>query len=110
MHQRRRRGGVDHGVVHTLDQEERMNELEWRKASASATNGNCVEVAFHKAAASVNIGNCVEVGSCDCADAPVHVRDSKDQSGPVLRFTAAEWSAFLSGVRAGEFDQVAGDE
>jgi hypothetical protein len=33
------------------------------------------------------------------------VRDSKQQGqGPVLEFTAAEWAAFLGGVRGGEFD------
>jgi hypothetical protein len=34
----------------------------------------------------------------------VAVRDSKDPAGPVLTFTAPEWSAFLAGVRDGEFD------
>lgn len=29
------------------------------------------------------------------------LRDSKDPDGPVLRFTPAEWTAFLAGVRAG---------
>jgi hypothetical protein len=32
------------------------------------------------------------------------VRDSKDPAGPALTFSAAEWSAFSAGVRAGEFD------
>lgn len=32
------------------------------------------------------------------------VRDSKDPSGPVLRFTPAEWAAFTAGVRDGEFN------
>ena len=32
------------------------------------------------------------------------VRDSKDRTGPMLRFAAAEWTAFHSGVRGGEFD------
>jgi hypothetical protein len=49
----------------------------WRKSSRSGTNG-CVEVA---------------------------VRDSKDRNGPVLRFNAHEWEAFLAGVRNGEFEQ-----
>jgi hypothetical protein len=34
------------------------------------------------------------------------VRDSKQQGGgPVLRFNAHEWEAFLAGVRNGEFEQ-----
>jgi hypothetical protein len=32
------------------------------------------------------------------------VRDSKDPSGPALAFTAAAWSAFVTGIRAGDFD------
>jgi hypothetical protein len=38
------------------------------------------------------------------AGAEVLVRDSKDAAGPVLAFTAAEWAAFVIGVRSGEFD------
>jgi len=34
----------------------------------------------------------------------VLVRDSKNPDGPVLEFTAAEWDAFLAGLRNGEFD------
>lgn len=34
----------------------------------------------------------------------VVVRDSKRPDQPVLRFTTDEWAAFVSGVRAGEFD------
>ena len=34
----------------------------------------------------------------------IAVRDSKDRDGPVLRFTAHEWGAFLAGVRDGEFE------
>lgn len=38
------------------------------------------------------------------SDAVVYVRDSKDPDGPVLRFSSAEWAAFVAGARAGEFD------
>jgi Domain of unknown function (DUF397) len=55
----------------------------WRKSSHSGANG-CVEVAH---------GNDL-----------IAVRDSKDQSGPILLFTLHEWRAFLAGVRDGEFD------
>lgn len=47
-------------------------------------------------------GNCVEVAELDHGGRAV--RDSKDRTGPVLMFTAEEWSAFTSGVRDGEFD------
>ena len=45
---------------------------------------------------------CVEVAT-NLADV-VAVRDSKDPAGPALLFTRAEWTAFVGGVRAGEFD------
>lgn len=46
-------------------------------------------------------GNCVETAA---TAERVWVRDTKDRSGPVLGFSRAEWTAFLAGVRAGEFD------
>ncbi|HET8684598.1 MAG TPA: DUF397 domain-containing protein [Micromonosporaceae bacterium] len=33
----------------------------------------------------------------------VAVRDSKHPDGPVLRFSLAEWDAFVDGVQAGDF-------
>jgi hypothetical protein len=56
----------------------------WRKSSYSGSGNACVEVA-------------------DLADGCA-VRDSKDPAGPALTFTAAAWSAFTAGVRAGDFD------
>ncbi|HYN18988.1 MAG TPA: DUF397 domain-containing protein, partial [Actinomycetes bacterium] len=44
---------------------------------------------------------CVEVAVVEDV---IAVRDAKDPSGPVLRFTAQEWGAFLAGARDGEFD------
>ena len=64
-------------------------EMNWTKASASADNGNCVELA-------------------GLTGGGVAVRDSKDPHGPVLRYTAQEWAAFLDGAKAGEFDGLAG--
>jgi hypothetical protein len=45
---------------------------------------------------------CVEV-----ADGPdgVRLRDSKDPDGPVLAFDAEDWTAFIAGVRRGDFDR-----
>jgi Domain of unknown function (DUF397) len=56
---------------------------------------------FKSARSSGNCDNCVEVAFVDRA---VAVRDSKDRSGPALVYGAPEWTAFLAGVRAGEFD------
>jgi hypothetical protein len=61
------------------------DELVWFKSSFSSANGQCTE----------------------CARLPgggIAVRDSKNPDGPMLSFTAAEWQAFLAGVRNGEFD------
>lgn len=59
----------------------------WVKSSLSFANSNCVEVA-------------------DLPGGQVGVRHSKDIGGPVLRFTADEWRAFLGGARNGEFDTM----
>ena len=70
------------------DRPERPSDagLSWIKSSLSFSNGNCVEVA-------------------SLPDGGVGVRDSKDRSGPVLRFTPGEWHAFIGGARNGEFDR-----
>ncbi len=64
-------------------------DFPWIKSSLSYCNSNCVEVA-------------------SLPDGGVGVRDSKDPSGPVLRFTPGEWHAFLGGARNGEFDHFGG--
>lgn len=43
---------------------------------------------------------CIEVAIA--ADS-VSLRDGKDPDGPQLRFTKAEWSAFVASVRDGQF-------
>lgn len=58
----------------------------WRRsATCQGADSTCVEVAL--------------------SGEEVWLRDSKDAAGPVLRFTRAEWAAFLAGARAGEFDR-----
>jgi Domain of unknown function (DUF397) len=47
-------------------------------------------------------GGCVEVRLLE--DGSIGLRDSKDISRPPHIFTQHEWSAFLAGARAGEFD------
>ena len=63
--------------------------VAWRKSSFSQGTGGgdgCVEVAF-------------------LPEGDVAFRDTKDRTRPAHRYTAAEWDAFLAGVRAGEFDR-----
>lgn len=63
-----------------------MQDLEWFKSSYSSANGQCVEAAR-------------------TPDGGMAVRDTKDRgTGPVLRFSADEWQAFLAGAAEGEFD------
>ncbi|WBB59080.1 DUF397 domain-containing protein [Streptomyces sp. WMMC500] len=54
-----------------------MNELAWFKSSYSSVQG----------------GDCIEI-----APSPdtIHVRDSKDPHGPVLRFTPEAWTEFIA--------------
>ncbi|AEV81055.1 regulator [Actinoplanes sp. SE50] len=62
-----------------------LSRAEWFKSTRSgADSDNCVEVAF--------------------VDGAIAVRDSKNQSGPALIFTSAEWDAFVHGAKDGEFD------
>jgi hypothetical protein len=55
---------------------------------------------FRKSSLSEAVGNCVEVAIIQT----VLVRDSKNPEGPILRFTFDEWTAFVTGVRGGQFD------
>ncbi|MDN5930577.1 MAG: DUF397 domain-containing protein [Pseudonocardia sp.] len=51
------------------------------------------------------VGGCVEVGQSP--DGSVVVRDSKDaERRRTLTFTTDEWTAFVRGVKAGEFDPM----
>jgi hypothetical protein len=61
------------------------SNLAWRRAAV----GRC------------EAGACVEVAQFQDS---YLFRDSKDPDGPVLRFTREEWDAFVSGVRAGDFE------
>lgn len=76
----------------------------WFKSSYSSNDGGqCVEIAldWRKSTHSGSDGgDCVEVASCPAA---VHVRDSKDRTGPVLTFTPDTWAAFIAfAVAAGQ--------
>jgi Domain of unknown function (DUF397) len=63
-----------------------LSGVRWRTSSFSNSDdgNNCVEVAF-------------------LSDGEVAVRDSKARSRAPHVHTAAAWTAFLAGVRTGEF-------
>lgn len=60
---------------------------DWRKATASNSQGNCVEVR-------------------PAPDGGVAVRNSRHPDGVVLTYTAGEFAAFVAGCRDGEFDDL----
>jgi hypothetical protein len=60
------------------------NQPGWRKSSFSWQTGNCIEVAGLPAKV-------------------IGVRDSQNSQSHVLRFTSAQWDAFVGGVRDGKF-------
>lgn len=53
-----------------------------------------------------NGGSCVEARR---HDGWIEVRNSKNRSGGLVRFTTEEWDSFLFGARRGEFDQLLTD-
>jgi hypothetical protein len=57
-----------------------QGQITWRKSRRSA-DGNCVEVAV--------------------GDASIHVRDSKDPSGPILTFDLAVFRGFIEQLKQG---------
>jgi predicted secreted Zn-dependent protease len=57
----------------------------WRKSSYSDAGADCVETAV-------------------LPDRRIALRHSKQPDGAALLYTPAEWRAFITGVKAGEFD------
>jgi hypothetical protein len=84
---------------------------DFYKSSFSSQTSNCVSVkickddevsdGFKKSTFSGAAGHCTEV---QMTDESVLVKDSKHPDVEPLRFTFAEWDAFVLGVKDGEFD------
>lgn len=51
-------------------------------------------------------GSCVELTPLPRTPRRVAMRNSRDPQGPALIFTSAEISAFMLGVKGGEFDDL----
>jgi hypothetical protein len=65
-----------------------LNTAAWRKFSFSADQGACVE-------------------ATPLADSRIAVRNSNHPQAGVVFFTRAEMDAWLNGVKASEFDDLA---
>ncbi|MEU3279808.1 DUF397 domain-containing protein [Streptomyces antibioticus] len=59
------------------------SDRAWRRSSYSSQEG----------------GNCVEVAAGPRTEAIVPIRDSKVPHGPMLRFDAVSWSAFIGELK-----------
>ncbi len=75
--------------IESGDPATRILGVTWRKSSYSNPYGNCVELA-------------------ELPDGGVAVRNSRYPDGPALVYTRAEFTMFLHGMKAGEFDGLVG--
>lgn len=66
---------------------QRLTGAVWRKSRRSGAVGNCVELA--------------SIGGGDIA-----VRNSRNPQGPALIYTRDDMTAFVAGVKDGEFDGI----
>ncbi|WP_405767763.1 DUF397 domain-containing protein [Streptomyces sp. NBC_01538] len=73
-----------------------IEQLNWFKSSFSdGEGGQCLEAAYtwrKSSRSSGGGGECVEVADCPRA---IHLRDSKNPTGPHLTLSPTTWAVFL---------------
>ncbi|MFJ4676461.1 MULTISPECIES: DUF397 domain-containing protein [unclassified Kitasatospora] len=67
-----------------------LHNAQWVKSSHSSDGGNCVEFTPEFTA----------------THGIVPVRDSKDPHGPALLFTEPAFTAFVTAIKAGNFESI----
>ncbi len=94
----------------------RLSRVPWRKSRHSGNDSDCVEVGVWAKSTHSAERDCVEaiaVTSRDGLTIPagkadteklILLRDSKNPDAGTLVFDENEWSAFIAGVKDGEFD------
>jgi hypothetical protein len=61
-----------------------LSGASWRKSTVSNNGGNCLEITDH-------------------LPDVIALRDSKDPDGAILVIARAEWTAFVRGLKDGQF-------
>jgi len=81
------KGSIPLRFAYTPIERKHVDNIVWKKSTRSSPSGD----------------NCVEVGQAP-KDDHIYVQDSKARGQRILKFTPAEWAAFVAGVKDNEFN------
>jgi hypothetical protein len=80
-----------------------MNTTDNRRDNSTGDDNDIqIDAAAFVTSSFCSSGGCVGIAKFD--DGSVSVKDTKDVASQILTFTSTEWSAFVKGVKNGEFD------
>lgn len=69
---------------------------------STSTSDDKIAQAWRVSTKSIGNGQCIQ--AANLVDGCLAVRDSKDKSGPVLRFNESGWRTFITEVKSGIYD------